>query len=86
MKNECVTVFNSMCRGEPLDINRVIKLISLYLTENNIENSEKMVNFIVNNPFTIKIALPKVVDYFCVKYTIFSIIFNNKTILYYVTN
>lgn len=83
MKNECVTVFNSMCRGEPLDINRVIKLISLYLTENNIENSDLIINLIVQNPQLANFTFPKLIDYYCKKYNIFTLYYLNKPILYY---
>lgn len=42
-----------------------------------------MINLIVQNPQLINVAMPKIVEYFCRKYCILSIIFNNKTILYY---
>lgn len=86
-KNDCVEIFNAMIRGTPVDFHKkLIPLISNYLTENNIENSDKILNLIVQNPDLVQVALPKVVNYFIVKYNIFSIIYNNKTILYYVAN
>lgn len=87
-KNDCIDVFNAMIRGTPIPFNeKVLPLISEYLTENNIENSEEMINLIVQNPNLAQQIMPKVVNYFSNKYTILSIVINNnnfqKTILYY---
>lgn len=87
-KNDCIDVFNAMIRGTPISFNeKILPLISDYLTENNIENSEEMINLIVQNPNLAQQIMPKVVNYFSDKYTILSIVINNnnfsKTILYY---
>ena len=87
-KNDCIDVFNAMIRGTPISFNeKILPLISEYLTENNIENSEEMINLIVQNPNLAQQIMPKVVNYFSNKYTILSIVINNnnfqKTILYY---
>lgn len=87
-KNDCIDVFNAMIRGTPISFNeKILPLISEYLTENNIENSEEMINLIVQNPNLAQQIMPKVVNYFSDKYTILSIVINNnnflKTILYY---
>ena len=90
-KNECISIFNAMIRGTPVSFqNKLLPMVSEYLTENNVENSDKMINLIVQNPQLIQNTLPKVVEYYCRKYNILSIKisqneFNNlfKTILYY---
>jgi hypothetical protein len=91
-KEECISIFNDMIRGTPVSFQeKLLPMVSEYLTENNIENSEKMVNLIVQNPQLIHRTLPEVVDYYCRKFNILSIrkILNNnvinnfKTILYY---
>lgn len=87
-KNDCIDVFNAMIRGTPISFNeKILPMISDYLTENNIENSDKMINLIVQNPNLAQQIMPKVVNYFSDKYTILSIVINNnnfsKTILYY---
>lgn len=80
-KSDCIIVFNHMIRGTPTD--KLILLFSDYLTEIKCKKSEKMINLVIQNPQLMAIAIPKIVEYFCRKYCILSIIFNNKTILYY---
>ena len=83
-KEQCIMVFNAMIRGTPVSFQEMLlPLYSEYLTENNIENSDKLINLVVQNPQLIQQAIPNIVDYYIRKFCIFSIIFNNKTILYY---
>ena len=91
-KEECISIFNNMIRGTPVSFQeKLLPMVSEYLTENNIENSDKMINLIVQNPQLIQQTIPKVVEYYCRKFGILSImqqlnnsINNNfKTILYY---
>ena len=92
-KNLCIEVFNAMIRGTPVSFKeKLLPLYSEYLTENNIENSDKLINLVVQNPQLIQEAIPKIVDYYCRKFNILSLnlkpdlngLFNNlKTILYY---
>ena len=90
-KEDCIGVFNAMIRGTPVSFqDKLLPMVSEYLTENNIENSEKMINLIVQNPQLVQQTIPEVVDYYCRKFDILSIIelskndlINNKTILYY---
>ena len=89
-KQECISIFNAMIRGTPTD--KLIILISDYLTEIKCEKSDKVINLIVQNPQLIQQALPQIVEYYCRKYNILSIkkvdlnnlyINSLKTILYY---
>ena len=89
-KDLCIEVFNSMIRGTPVSFTeKLLPIYSEYLTENNIENSEELINLIVQNPQLIQRAIPNIVDYYCRKFNILSILeFPNginipKTILYY---
>lgn len=91
-KEDCIYIFNAMIRGTPISFQeKLLPIYSEYLTENNIENSNKLINLIVQNPQLIQQAIPEIVDYYCRKYNILSIKekFNNsflnnfKTILYY---
>lgn len=90
-KNDCINIFNAMIRGTPVSFQeQLLPMVSEYLTENNIENSDKMINLIVQNPQLIQNTIPEIVEYYCRKYDILSIKqktlnnFNNlKTILYY---
>lgn len=89
-KQECISIFNAMIRGTPTD--KLIILISDYLTEIKCEKSDKIINLIVQNPQLIQQAFPQIVEYYCRKYNILSIkrvdlndlyINSLKTILYY---
>jgi len=91
-KNDCILVFNAMIRGTPISFKeKLLPLYSEYLTENNIENSDKLINLVIQNPQLIQGAIPKIVDYYCKKYNIFILkqlpgqqdINILKTILYY---
>ena len=92
-KSDCIGVFNAMIRGTPVSFqDKLLPIYSDYLTENNIENSDKLINLVVQNPQLIQQAIPEIVDYYCRKYDILrlqikpdlnSINFNLKTILYY---
>lgn len=93
-KDDCINIFNAMIRGTPVSFqDKLLPLYSEYLTENNFENSDKLVNLVVQNPQLIQQAIPNIVEYYCRKYNILSLrekldlnsLFNNnfKTILYY---
>lgn len=90
-KENCIEIFNAMIRGAPISFqDKLLPMISEYLTENNVENSDKMINLLVQNPQLVQNTLPDIVDYYCRKFNILSLIklskdqlINNKTILYY---
>ena len=83
--NKCVKIFNAMLVNKSIPIEDLFNLISDYLTENNIDNSGEIMKLIIQNPQLIEETIPTILDYCVRKYDICSIIFNNKTILYYVT-
>lgn len=92
-KSDCIYIFNAMLRGDPVSFNdKLLPLVSDYLTDINYENSEKIIYLITQNPQLIQQTIPTLVDHFCRKYTIFSLQlipdqnaanFGPKTILYY---
>ena len=86
---DCLNIFNARIRGTPISIDKLILLYSEYLTENNIENSDKLINLVVQNPQLIRTAYPKIEEYFCKKYNILKLqgqnaLNINQTILFYV--
>jgi len=93
VKNDYIELFNNMIRGNPVNFTKtVLPIISEYLTEINCENSDKVINLIVQNPQLAQEFIPDLVKYYCNKYEILSIgikpnlnslNFNLKTILYY---
>ena len=90
-KELCIDVFNNMIRGTPVSFTeKLLPIYSEYLTENNIENSEKLINLVVQNPQLIQQSIPIIVEYYCRKFNILSILEFSpnginipKTILYY---
>ena len=93
-KNEYISIFNAMIRGTPIPFDKqLLPMVSEYLTEINYENSEKMINLIVQNPQIVQKFIPDLIEYYCRKYNIFrlqlkpenvnNIYINFKTILYY---
>lgn len=91
-KNDCIDIFNAMIRGTPISFkDKLLPIYSEYLTENNIENSDKLINLVIQNPQLLQKAIPNIVEYYCRKYCILSLkqtvnnsLFNNlKTIFYY---
>ena len=88
-KNDCMEIFNAMIRGTPVSFaEKLLPMYSEYLTENNVENSEKLINLVVQNPQLIQQSMPQIVEYYCRKFNILSILEKNKfnnfnTILYY---
>ena len=91
VKSDYIEIFNAMIRGTPVSFQeKLLPMLSEYLTENNIEDSEKMINLVIQNPQLIQNTLPEILDYYCRKYDILSIkqktlnsLNNFKTILYY---
>lgn len=88
-KNDCIEIFNAMIRGTPISFQeKLLPIYSEYLTENNIENSDKLINLVVQNPQLIQQSIPEIVNYYTRKYNILSLCkgdkFNNlNPILYY---
>ena len=83
-KSKYINLFNNILKGNPLPFNEeVLPIISEYLTEVKFENSDKIINLILQQPQLASNIFPELIEYYCQKYNIFSIIFNNKTILYY---
>jgi hypothetical protein len=83
-KDEIMEILNANIRGTPVSIDKLIILISDYLTEINYENADKIIYLIQQNPQLIEMAYPKIVEYFTKKYNILSLIYNNKILYYYV--
>jgi len=83
-KSDCILVFNAMIRGTPISFKeKLFPIVSEYLTEIKYENFDKIINLIVQNPQLIQRFMPDAVKYYCRKYVICSVIFNNQTLLYY---
>lgn len=80
----CIRIFNKRIHKESISLKKeLIPMISDYLTENNIENSDLIINLIVQNPQLANFTFPKLIDYYCKKYNIFTLYYLNKPILYY---
>jgi hypothetical protein len=83
VKKDYIDFFNTLIRGEPVSLQKIIPMISEYLTEIKLENKDKICKLILQNPQIANNYLPDCIRYYCKKYCILSIIFKNQTILYY---
>lgn len=73
-KTECINIFNAMIRGTPVSFqDKLLPMISDFLTEKNVENSDKMISLIVQNPQMAYQVFPDVVDFYCKKYNILTL-------------
>lgn len=83
-KDDCIEIFNSMIRGTPVSFQeKLLPMYSEYLTENNVENSNEMINLVLQNPGLMQQVMPELVNYYSRKFEIKNIFFKNQTILYY---
>ena len=88
-KNDCIEIFNAMIRGAPVSFTeKILPMISEYLTEINSGNIAEKISLIGQNPQLANNIFPDVVNHFCSKYNIVKVMetdkFNNfKTIMYY---
>ena len=93
-KNDCISIFNAMVKGTPIPFDKkIFPMVSEYLTEINYENSNKVINLIVQNPQMVQKFIPDLIEYYCRKYNILrlqiapksmnNVYINFKTILYY---
>ena len=73
-KTECINIFNAMIRGTPVSFqDKLLPMISDFLTEKNVENSDKMISLIVQNPHLTQQCFPEIVNYYCRKYNILTL-------------
>ena len=71
-KTEFIEVCNAMLRNSPVSFqDKLLPMFSDYLTENNIENSDKMISLVVQNPQLIQQIFPQVIEYFGKKFNVF---------------
>ena len=83
-KKDYIELFNALNTGSKVSWkNQILPVIYDYLTESQFENSDKLINLIKQNPQLSSNYLMDCIRYYCRKHCIFSIINNNKTILYY---
>ena len=83
VKKDYIDFFNTLIRGEPVSLQKIIPVVSEYLTEIKLENKDKICKLILQKPQIANNYLPDCIRYYCKKYCILSIIFKNQTILYY---
>ena len=71
-KKDYIDMFNGIIRGDPVPFKeKVIPMISDYLTEINYENREKMISLIEQNPLMGQNLLEELIEYYCIKFNIF---------------
>lgn len=84
-REEIIGIFNSAINGNTISFtDKIIPLISQYLTDINYEKSSELISFIVNNPQLATQCMKVIIDYYTKELNICSVLDSNKrTILYY---
>lgn len=83
-KEECIEIFNAMIRGTPISFqDKLLPVISEYLTEINYEDPQKLISLIVQQPQMAQNIIPELVSYYCRKHEIKNILSKEKQIILY---
>lgn len=83
-KIEYTNVFNSLIKGQSVDLSKVLFMITEYLADIKFKKVDKMINFLTQNPTFIQMTIPTLEPHFCKKYNICKLYdVNGKTIKYY---
>lgn len=83
-KKEFVNILNAMNKGTPIPFNeKLLPLISEYLTEIKYENPDKVINLIVQNNSVSTKILSDLIQYYRKKLNVCSLSYNNQTLCYY---
>ena len=82
-KNEYVELFNNSIRGTPVNIDKIVEAITEYLEDKEVPDAGKIVQGLIQQPALISNAFEEVKEHMCKKYTICSVIFNGKILMYY---
>lgn len=83
MKDKCIKIFNAQLKGESVDINEIVTLLSEFFED--IGHPEEVSKF-SSNPEYIKLIFSDMIQHMTKKYHICSIIKNNKILMYYDAN
>ena len=82
-KQEIIKIFNASVLGKPVTYNKLISLISEYLEDIKNPHVDKFITFLSNNPEMLTYTIPTLIKHFTSKYNIYSLISENKVLLYY---
>ncbi len=82
---EIIELLNNQLKGIPCNFDLLIELLNEYLVDQdyNDEQIEAVVKFITSNPVMLTNIFQDLVSHLCRKYTICSIMYNNKILCYY---
>lgn len=82
---EIIELLNNQLKGIPCNFDLLIELLNEYLVDQdyNDEQIEAVVKFITSNPVMLINIFQDLVSHLCRKYTICSIMYNNKILCYY---
>jgi hypothetical protein len=82
---EIIELLNNQLKGIPCNFDLLIELLNEYLVDQdyNDEQIEAVVKFIISNPVMLTNIFQDLVSHLCRKYTICSIMYNNKILCYY---
>ena len=81
-----VKIFNDVLQGRSISAENLLSLVNEYLTDIKYNKINKALELFTMQPNLILNLYPKIQYHFCKKHSIYSIIYNNKILCYYVSD
>ena len=73
-KTECINIFNAMIHGTHISLQeKLLPMVSEFLLEKNVENPNKIISILAQNPSLVSRAFPEIIDFYCRKYEILTL-------------
>lgn len=82
---EIIEILNNQLKGIPSNFDLLMELLNEYLVDQDYTNEqiEAVVKFITSSPVMLTNVFQDLINHLCRKYTICSIMYNNKILCYY---
>lgn len=83
-KQEIIEIFNASIHNKSIHIDKIIQLISEFLSDIKYNKTDEMLKFFLTNPQFTQITIPTIIKHFSIKHNIYSLLDKEyNTILYY---
>jgi chromosomal replication initiation ATPase DnaA len=83
-KQEIIEIFNASIHSKSMHIDKIIQLISEFLSDIKYNRADEMLRLFLTNPQLTQITIPTIIKHFSIKYNIYSLLDKEyNTILYY---
>lgn len=83
-KQEIIEIFNASIHNKSIHIDKIIQLISEFLSDIKYNRADEMLRLFLTNPQLAQITIPTIIKHFSIKHNIYSLLDKEyNTILYY---